>query len=95
MNSLWASRLSDLVQKHEEIEAIDIKRFFLQTTKEERVALKQLCSERPDLKAVNHLFVKIQKQVSGQKLEISELKYQSDLLREDYETVELMNKVKE
>ena len=75
MNNLWASRLNELVEKHKEIEAKEIKKFFQQTTKEERIYLKQLCEERPDLGAVNQKFLRVQKQIATQKVEIRELKY--------------------
>ena len=95
MNSLWASRMNELVDKHKDIEAKEIKKFFQQTSRQDRLALKQLCDQRADFRIINQQFVKAQKQITTQKIEIGELKYQQDQLREDYETVELINKVKE
>ena len=95
MNGLWASRMNELVDKHKDIEAKEIKKFFQQTSRQDRLALKQLCDQRADFRIINQQYMKAQKQITTQKIEIGELKYQQDQLREDYETVELINKVKE
>lgn len=95
MNNLWASRLADVVEKHEQIEEAEIKNFFQQSTKQDRAAMKKLCDDNLEFRVVNQKFNRARATIRQQKIEIGELKYFLDNGREDFETKDLINKVKE
>ena len=95
MNNLWASRLADVVEKHEQIEETEIKRFFQQATKQDRAAMKKLCDNNLEFRVVNQQFNRARATIRQQKIEIGELKYYLDNGREDFKTKELINKVRE